>query len=222
MAPAVTALSPVTIATRSGEVVVDRDEARHEYGIELLADLPDEEIKRLDQLAAEQGKSRAAILQRIRTNQRRPGPATDAERAAVMAASPVRGLYEAVVDRESAEEILAARRGEALGSPFQNALHGIWAGIGIVVEYEADQAVGGLLLGPGSQDRRDDPDGRRRTCSIRSMSCNPNRPASRASSRSAWARKRGSTVSARKAPWRTKKRPTWSASAQGCCSLSCR
>jgi predicted transcriptional regulator len=28
----------------------------------ILADLPDEEIKRLDQLAYEQGKSRAAIL----------------------------------------------------------------------------------------------------------------------------------------------------------------
>ena len=30
-----------------------------------------------------------------------------------MAASPVRGLYDTPVDRESAEEILAARRGEA-------------------------------------------------------------------------------------------------------------
>jgi uncharacterized protein len=49
----------------------------------------------------------------IRPPDSRLGPATDAERAAVMAASPVRGLYEAVVDRESAEEILAARRGEA-------------------------------------------------------------------------------------------------------------
>jgi hypothetical protein len=48
----------------------------------------------------------------IRPPDSRLGPATDAERAAVMAASPVRGLYEAVVDRESAEEILAARRGE--------------------------------------------------------------------------------------------------------------
>jgi hypothetical protein len=31
----------------------------------ILADLPDEDIKWLDQLAAEQGKSRAAILSRI-------------------------------------------------------------------------------------------------------------------------------------------------------------
>ena len=43
----------------------------------------------------------------------RLGPATDAERAQVMAASPVRGLYDTAIDRESAEEILAARRGEA-------------------------------------------------------------------------------------------------------------
>jgi len=49
----------------------------------------------------------------IRPPDSRLGPATDAERAAIMAASPVRGLYDTVVDRESAEEILAARRGEA-------------------------------------------------------------------------------------------------------------
>jgi DNA helicase HerA-like ATPase len=49
----------------------------------------------------------------IRPPASRLGPATDAERAQVMAASPVRGLYDTVVDRESAEEILAARRGEA-------------------------------------------------------------------------------------------------------------
>ncbi|WP_439470430.1 helicase HerA-like domain-containing protein [Brevundimonas sp.] len=49
----------------------------------------------------------------IRPPASRLGPATDAERTQVMAASPVRGLYDTVVDRESAEEILAARRGEA-------------------------------------------------------------------------------------------------------------
>ena len=38
---------------------------------------------------------------------------SDAERAAVMAASPVRGVYDTPVDRESAHEILTARRGEA-------------------------------------------------------------------------------------------------------------
>jgi len=49
----------------------------------------------------------------IRPPDSRLGPATDAERASVMAASPVRGLYEAMVDRESAVEILTARRSEA-------------------------------------------------------------------------------------------------------------
>lgn len=48
----------------------------------------------------------------IRPPNSRLGPATDAERAQIIAASPVKGLYETVVDRESAEEILAARRGE--------------------------------------------------------------------------------------------------------------
>lgn len=50
---------------------------------------------------------------RIRPPDSRLGPATDAERAAVMAASPVRGLYDQVVNRESAEEILAARHAAA-------------------------------------------------------------------------------------------------------------
>lgn len=49
----------------------------------------------------------------VRPPASRLGPATDAERAQIMATSPVRGAYDTVVDRESAEEILAARRGEA-------------------------------------------------------------------------------------------------------------
>jgi DNA helicase HerA-like ATPase len=49
----------------------------------------------------------------VRPPASRLGPATDAERAQVIATSPVRGAYDTVVDRESAEEILAARRGEA-------------------------------------------------------------------------------------------------------------
>jgi len=61
----------------------------------------------------EKGAPHVVARTMIRPPDSRLGPATDAERAAVMAASPVRGLYEAVVDRESAEEILAARRGEA-------------------------------------------------------------------------------------------------------------
>jgi DNA helicase HerA-like ATPase len=45
----------------------------------------------------------------IRPPDSRLGPATDAERATVMAASPVAGVYETAIDRESAEEVLAAR-----------------------------------------------------------------------------------------------------------------
>ena len=61
----------------------------------------------------EKGAPRVVARTLIRPPDSRLGPATDAERAAVMAASPVRGLYETVVDRESAEEILTARRGAA-------------------------------------------------------------------------------------------------------------
>ncbi len=45
----------------------------------------------------------------IRPPDSRLGPATDPERAATMAASPVRGVYDTMIDRESAEEVLAAR-----------------------------------------------------------------------------------------------------------------
>ncbi|MNX38611.1 AAA-like domain protein [compost metagenome] len=50
---------------------------------------------------------------KIRPPDSRLGPATDAERAAVMAASPVRGTYDTAVNRESAEEVLNARRAQA-------------------------------------------------------------------------------------------------------------
>lgn len=50
---------------------------------------------------------------KIRPPASRLGPATEAERAAVMAASPVRGLYDQAVNRESAYEILSARHAAA-------------------------------------------------------------------------------------------------------------
>ena len=50
---------------------------------------------------------------KIRPPDSRLGPATEAERAAIMAASPVRGTYDATVNRESAEEVLNARRAQA-------------------------------------------------------------------------------------------------------------
>ena len=49
----------------------------------------------------------------IRPPDSRLGPATEPERAAVMASSPVRGVYDQTVDRESAEEVLAARHAQA-------------------------------------------------------------------------------------------------------------
>lgn len=60
-------------------------------------------------------KGAPTVVQRtlIRPPDSRLGPATDAERATVMAASPVRGVYDTMVDRESAEEILAARHARA-------------------------------------------------------------------------------------------------------------
>ena len=61
----------------------------------------------------EKGAPTVVARTAIRPPDSRLGPATDAERAQVMAASPVRGLYETMVDRESAEEVLAARRGAA-------------------------------------------------------------------------------------------------------------
>ena len=49
----------------------------------------------------------------IRPPASRLGPATDAERAAVQAASPVAAKYDAVLDRESAYELLSGREAQA-------------------------------------------------------------------------------------------------------------
>lgn len=57
----------------------------------------------------EKGAPKVVARTLIRPPDSRLGPATETERAAVMARSPVRGVYEQVIDRESAEEILAAR-----------------------------------------------------------------------------------------------------------------
>ncbi|WP_295227107.1 helicase HerA-like domain-containing protein [uncultured Brevundimonas sp.] len=61
----------------------------------------------------ENGAPTIVARTRIRPPASRLGPATDTERAAVMAASPVRGLYEQVLNRESAAEILANRHSAA-------------------------------------------------------------------------------------------------------------
>jgi len=61
----------------------------------------------------EKGAPNVVAQTRIRPPDSRLGPATEAERAAVMAASSVRGLYDTMVNRESAEEVLAARQAQA-------------------------------------------------------------------------------------------------------------
>ena len=61
----------------------------------------------------EKGAPTVVAQTKIRPPDSRLGPATDAERAAVMAASPVRGTYDTAVNRESAEEVLKARRAQA-------------------------------------------------------------------------------------------------------------
>ncbi|WP_029086299.1 helicase HerA-like C-terminal domain-containing protein [Brevundimonas aveniformis] len=52
----------------------------------------------------------------IRPPSSRLGPATDTERAAVMAASPVKGLYDTPANRESAHELLQKRANEAVAA----------------------------------------------------------------------------------------------------------
>lgn len=61
----------------------------------------------------EKGAPTVVARTRIRPPDSRLGPATEAERAQSMATSSVRGIYDTPIDRESAEEVLAARRGEA-------------------------------------------------------------------------------------------------------------
>ena len=65
----------------------------------------------------EKGAPRVVARTLIRPPDSRLGPATDDERAAVMAASPVKGVYDTVADRESAEEILAARHARPEAEP---------------------------------------------------------------------------------------------------------
>jgi DNA helicase HerA-like ATPase len=57
----------------------------------------------------EKGAPTVAARARIRPPASRLGPATADERAAVMANSPVRGVYDTALNRESAAEVLAAR-----------------------------------------------------------------------------------------------------------------
>ncbi|WP_312167250.1 helicase HerA-like domain-containing protein [Phenylobacterium sp.] len=64
----------------------------------------------------------------IRPPVSRLGPITPAERAAIMAASPVRGLYDAAKDRESAYEVLKARAAAATQAAQAPASGSPWGG----------------------------------------------------------------------------------------------
>lgn len=61
----------------------------------------------------EKGAPTVVARTKIRPPDSRLGPATEAERAATMAASTVRGVYDTAINRESAEEVLKARRAQA-------------------------------------------------------------------------------------------------------------
>ena len=61
----------------------------------------------------EKGAPTVVAQTKIRPPDSRLGPATDAERAALIGNSPVKGVYDTAVNRESAEEILKARKAQA-------------------------------------------------------------------------------------------------------------
>jgi uncharacterized protein len=67
----------------------------------------------------EKGAPTVVQRTRIRPPASRLGPLTPAERAQVMAASPVRGLYDGAKDRESAYEMLQARAAEKVEAAAQ-------------------------------------------------------------------------------------------------------
>ncbi|WP_292052809.1 MULTISPECIES: helicase HerA-like domain-containing protein [unclassified Brevundimonas] len=61
----------------------------------------------------EKGAPTVVARSKIRPPDSRLGPATDAERAQILQSSPVRGVYGTAINRESAEEVLKARKAQA-------------------------------------------------------------------------------------------------------------
>lgn len=61
----------------------------------------------------EKGAPTVVAQTKVRPPNSRLGPATDAERAQIMQSSPVRGVYDTTINRESAEEVLKARKAQA-------------------------------------------------------------------------------------------------------------
>jgi uncharacterized protein len=64
-------------------------------------------------LLDEKGAPTVVAQTKVRPPDSRLGPATDAERAEVIQNSPVRGVYDTAINRESAEEVLKARKAQA-------------------------------------------------------------------------------------------------------------
>ena len=98
-------------------------------------------------------KGRPTIVERayILPPASRIGPITPEERSAVVAASPVKGVYEKVVDRESAYEKLkgrAAASGNAGAAP--GAVAGAVSGGGVWDSVKG--SLGGLMTGTGRKD----------------------------------------------------------------------
>lgn len=65
-------------------------------------------------LLDEKGAPTVVAQTKVRPPDSRLGPANDAERAAIIQNSPVRGVYDTAINRESAEEVLKARKAQAL------------------------------------------------------------------------------------------------------------
>jgi hypothetical protein len=78
----------------------------------------------------------------------RIGPITPDERKAIIAASPVAGVYEKMIDRESAYEKLKGRAATSTAAPTAPAGSG---GDGTIVGSIKD-SLGGLMTGSGRKD----------------------------------------------------------------------
>ena len=115
----------------------------------------------------EKGAPRVVARTTVRPPDSRLGPATDAERAAVMAASPVRGIYDSPIDRESAEEVLAARRGEADKSLAEAKLAEAQAKADAAAAKEADKAEAARLKDKARQQAQYERDAARARTSAR-------------------------------------------------------
>ena len=118
---------------------LDTEKAITELGVgEALVSLLDE-------------KGRPGIVERayILPPASRIGPATPAERGAVIAASPVAGVYEKNVDRESAYERLKTRAAQAAG-PAADAAGAGAPGGGWMDSLKG--SLGGLMTGSGRKD----------------------------------------------------------------------